>query len=217
MGNLISWDLPENAANYDKVFLVRATTIGGSYSAPSDFPTTGLDIAITEWFDLNGTSAHFYKLRFLDVATNTYSDYSAVITPSTSEPIISAFELRRFMQINTEYAPNDETLNQYIQEAEAYVNMRMPSLDGEANANKLLVKGLLIKFAAAALTLENMDEGHTSDPTKRLAKAEHFWKQFEDILSNLASTDDKTNFFVKVRDDYAYSSWGQEAWSGDST
>jgi len=209
-GNYISWEkVIDESTGYNYTEVYRASAKGGSYSLIAT-----LDIAINEYFDQDGATTSYYKIRFKDAVTSKYSDYSEEMPASTEVPILSAYQLRQFMQITSQDAPDDSILAQYIADAEAIVNIKAPSLIDEENEDKLALKKLLVKYAAASLTIRNMDESHTSNPNTRQDKADKYWNIFEKLLNELAAADDVNTFFMKVRDDYQYSSWGQEDWSG---
>jgi hypothetical protein len=118
------------------------------------------------------------------------------------------------MQITSQDKPSDEVLNTYLQDAEALVNMKCPSLHDETDANKQTVKKMLIKYAGAAMCLQNLDEGTVQNPNLRLEKAKSYWQRFEQLLSELSADDNLENVFLKVVDSAAYSSWYQPAWTG---
>jgi hypothetical protein len=209
MGNLLTWENPDNATDYDQIEIYRSATEGGSYAL-----TATIDIAYSEYYHQTGISTDWYKLRWKDSVGSVYSEYSTVIQASTTEPTCSADDLRRFLQISSQDPPTDEILAEYMKEAESLVNLRAPSLADEDNQDKINVKSLLLKYCAGALVMQNMDEGSVRNPTARMEKAKTYWEMFERLLSDLSSTDSPDAVIVKVRDDYAYSAHGQPEWEG---
>ncbi len=77
MGNHLTWEKPLPDATWTHVRIERSTTENGSYTEITT--GSGQAIADSTYFDVNGTSTSWYKIRFYDSANGVYSDYSAAL------------------------------------------------------------------------------------------------------------------------------------------
>lgn len=72
MGVIIKWSIPDTAeVTYDYTEVHRATSENGSYSLIATQA-----IADNTYFDIDGSSANWYKIRFKDDSESKYSSYS---------------------------------------------------------------------------------------------------------------------------------------------
>jgi hypothetical protein len=72
MGVIIKWTVPDtDHASYDKVYIYKATSRDGTYN-----DLTNQLIADNSYFDIDGSTANWYKVRFYDSDLTTWSDYS---------------------------------------------------------------------------------------------------------------------------------------------
>jgi len=78
----IIWKEPDNS-NITKVEISRSPSETGEYiviatiNATSDgLPKSSSNVWITSYYDITGTEEDWYKLRFYDVSTDTWSDYT---------------------------------------------------------------------------------------------------------------------------------------------
>ena len=71
MGVKLIWTTPDSESTYDYVYIYRATSETGTY-------TNIANQAISDdtYFDMNGTSSSWYKIRFYDSSNVIWSDYS---------------------------------------------------------------------------------------------------------------------------------------------
>ena len=77
MGNHITWEKPLPDATWTHVRIERSTSEAGSYTEITT--GSGQAIADSTYFDVTGTSSHWYKIRFYDSVNGVYSDYSAAL------------------------------------------------------------------------------------------------------------------------------------------
>jgi len=72
MGILLRWKIPTDSdVSYDKTYIYRSDSKNGTYEQ-----IAVQNISDNTYFDKNGTTSHWYKIRFYDSANDIWSDYS---------------------------------------------------------------------------------------------------------------------------------------------
>jgi len=71
MGNYINFTIPNTEASWNYAIIERSILQSASYST-----LTSQIITNNTYYDENGTSSHWYRLRFFDSGNTVYSDYS---------------------------------------------------------------------------------------------------------------------------------------------
>ena len=71
MGNYIAFDIPNTETSWTYAIIERSLEQSANYSA-----LTSQVITNNTYFDENGTSSHWYRLRFFDDGNTVYSDYT---------------------------------------------------------------------------------------------------------------------------------------------
>ncbi len=71
MGNYINFSIPNTEASWTYALIERSLTQSANYSA-----LTSQIITNNTYYDENGLSTHWYRLRFFDDGNTVYSDYS---------------------------------------------------------------------------------------------------------------------------------------------
>ena len=93
----IKWDLPDtDEVTFDKVYLYRATSVDGTYSDLANQVITD-----NTYTDMNGTSEHWYKVRFWDSDNDIWSDYSTAIQGGSDYGYCSPDDVYNFTPITS--------------------------------------------------------------------------------------------------------------------
>ena len=71
MGVKLIWQVPDSEATYDKVYIYRSTSETGTYTEIAN-----QNISDNTYYDMEGTTSHWYKIRFYDSTNGYWSDYS---------------------------------------------------------------------------------------------------------------------------------------------
>jgi len=72
MSSYIQWQKPMIAESWTHTQVWRSATIDGVYTQIG----SNVAIATSYYFDIDGTSTHYYKIRFFDSSASVYSSYS---------------------------------------------------------------------------------------------------------------------------------------------
>jgi hypothetical protein len=201
-GVYIRWNPPESGSAWDTVF-IESSADNVSFAAPTTFPAAGLAISYNAWFDESGTySSTYYKMRYKDSVTGTYSDYA--VLGQVTIPYITPDEMREFIGISTSDKPKDKIIFDFIDTVKTVVENRMGSVDLLVDSTTVKIKKLCIKWGTAALIYRNLDE-ITLDPNLRKEKAKEAWDNYGMLLNELTDTKDIDGLFKRVNDDYMFS------------
>lgn len=84
MANMISWEKPLTQTSWTHTKVERSATLAGVYTEIGS-----VAIATSYYFDIDGTSTNYYKIRFYDSSALTYSDYSTPIIGTTDTDVFS--------------------------------------------------------------------------------------------------------------------------------
>lgn len=117
MGVVLRWKTPDtDQVSYDNVSIERSTSETGTYT---EIATQ----AITDntYFDIDGSSSNWYKIRFYEDASSTYSDYSGPIQGGTFTGYCTPEDVRDIVDIsNTDLT--DYQLYKVIQKSQRKIN-----------------------------------------------------------------------------------------------
>jgi hypothetical protein len=97
MGIKISWQVPDTESTYNYVYIYRATSESGVYSQ-----LASQLIADNTYYDMNGTTSHWYKVRFYDSVNILWSDYSTAIQGGFYGGYCSVDEVKEIAEIPSE-------------------------------------------------------------------------------------------------------------------
>ena len=96
MGNLIRWKAPSSAVKYNKVRVYRADSESGSYTYLDT-----LDITETQYYDISGTTSHWYKIDFYYTTTGAASSLSDAIQGGDINAYCSIDDVRNITNISS--------------------------------------------------------------------------------------------------------------------
>ena len=71
MGVKLIWEIPDSESTYDKVYIYRSDSKDGTYSEIHN-----QDISDNTYYDMEGSTTNWYKIRFYDSVNTIWSDYS---------------------------------------------------------------------------------------------------------------------------------------------
>jgi len=94
MGVKLIWQVPDSESTFDKVYIYRSDSETGTYTEIAN-----QDISDNTYYDMNGTSSHWYKVRFFDSSNNIWSDYSDPIQGSFYGAYCSIDEVKEIADI----------------------------------------------------------------------------------------------------------------------
>lgn len=122
MGVVLKWRTPDlTEATYDQVLIYRSTSQGGTYVQISTQAATD-----NTYFDYEGTSSNWYKIRFYQTSTAAYSTFSAPIQGGTFIGLCTPDDVRKIADISTSEL-TDSQLWDIIQFAQAMFNKETSS------------------------------------------------------------------------------------------
>jgi len=119
MGNFLNINPPSPESNWDYVYIYRASSESGDYTEIANQAISNLT-----YYDVNGDSTSWYKVRYYNSTTDTYSSYSSPIQART-ETYTSMKSIARFLQIDDfsdSTKPSLNTIIDWIFEAEDYID-----------------------------------------------------------------------------------------------
>jgi len=118
MGIILRWTLPDSAeATYDKTYIYRSTTETGTYTE-----ITNQDITDNTYFDIDGSSSSWYKVRFYDTTETTWSLYSDPIQGGKFNGYCKIEDVRQFSSTMTSSNITDTQIFEFIKFATAQIN-----------------------------------------------------------------------------------------------
>ncbi len=184
IGQTIDISLEEDGAAVDLTSATIAIVMNAtgsdieewSHTASVDSPATnGLAHYDTVSGDL-ATAGFYYTLV---TVTWTSGDVKTYVGPvieivEENENLVTVSEFLQFIDMAPENAKSDDTIKDYLENAESLVNAEIPSIAETTNVKFIKQKKSLIILKAAILYFMNMDESHI-DPNKRLPKLA-FWQ-----------------------------------------
>ena len=115
MGALISWDAPDSSASWTEVYIERSTD-GTSYVA-----IASQSISDTDYYDPDGSTNYYYRIRFFDNSNNVFSSYSSVLQPTAVTTYYTdPAHVERFMQttFSGSTTPTTQQVLEFIEETE---------------------------------------------------------------------------------------------------
>lgn len=108
MGVKLRWKTPDSESGYDTVYIVRAESETGEYSALANQA-----VEDNTYYDETGSDSYWYKVRFYDSVEAVYSEYSSPIQGGDTLGYVSVDDVRNLLRINeSEY--NDNQVQQFI-------------------------------------------------------------------------------------------------------
>ena len=105
MGNFLSWKRPildEDQDPFDKIEVHRSATSGGSFSVIATIDITQLD-----YYDIDGASTDYYKIRYKNTSASKYSSYSSEMQAGTQAIYCGTKEVMDVIQQNTTTLPDN--------------------------------------------------------------------------------------------------------------
>jgi len=117
MGQLLRWAIPTDSdVSYDTTYVYRASSQSGTYTE-----ITNQAIADNEYFDLDGETSSWYKIRFYDTSETTWSNYSTELQGGTFYGYCSILDVRNLTSL-TEAQISDSSVFSLIKYAMAQLN-----------------------------------------------------------------------------------------------
>ena len=117
MGQLLRWAIPTDSdVSYDYTYIYRATSQSGAYSEIANQV-----ISNNEYFDLDGETSNWYKIRFFDSTETKWSNYSTELQGGTFYGYCSIKEVRTLTGL-TETQISDSNVFSLIKYAMAQLN-----------------------------------------------------------------------------------------------
>ena len=173
MGILIRWKISTDSdVTYDKTYIYRADSEGGTYAE-----LTNQNISDNVYFDKDGTTSKWYKVRFKDTANNVWSDFSESMQGGTFYGYCTISDIRNLCGLTTTDI-SDSILYDLLQFSMAQIN-------ADLNVNIVREKVEYIDD-----TRENLiDDSNTTYYVK-------FWKDF--YLGDLDNDGDVDTSDVEV-------------------
>lgn len=118
MGVILKWQIPDTTeANYDNVYIYRATSKAGTYAQLA----TQL-ITDNTYFDTTGTTSMWYKIRFYRTSGAIWSDYSDPIQGGKFNGYCTIDDIRNSSKDITSTKISDRILFEYIKRATSRIN-----------------------------------------------------------------------------------------------
>ncbi len=116
MGIKISWQVPDTESTFDKAYIYRADSENGTYTEIAN-----QDISDQTYYDMNGTTDKWYKIRFYDSTNLIWSDYSDAIQGGFYGAYCSTDEVKEIADIPSDLTDID--LFKLIRVASLRINM----------------------------------------------------------------------------------------------
>jgi len=116
MGNVIKWSISKESS-YDLVMIYRSDEREETYNLIKT-----QDISDNSYFDVNGGSNDWYKVRFQDSTTGVYSQYSSSIAGGKFSGYCNVDDIRNFSSKMTSNTISDSVLFELIKIATAQIN-----------------------------------------------------------------------------------------------
>lgn len=117
MGILLKWKIPSDSdVDYDKAYIYRATSKTGTYTSIAN-----QNITDNVYFDIDGTTDNWYKVRFQKSSTSEWSDYSEPLQGGTFYGYCSVDDVRRLSGLTSSDITDSEIFD-LISFAQAQVN-----------------------------------------------------------------------------------------------
>ena len=116
MGAIIRWRIPDTSeATYDYAYIYRASSSDGTYTN-----IASQTISDNTYFDVNGSSDYWYKIRFYDSINDVWSDYSVAMQGGDFYGYCNVDDIRLLTGIPT--TVTDSQLYDLLYFAQAQVN-----------------------------------------------------------------------------------------------
>lgn len=96
IGLKLVWQVPDSESDFDYVYIYRASSKTGTYSE-----VTNQDISDNTYYDMNGTSTSWYKIRFYDSSNSIWSDYSDPLKGSSWNAYCSIDDVKEIIDVPT--------------------------------------------------------------------------------------------------------------------
>lgn len=140
MGNHIIWKRPqldEGQSEYELIEIWRAASSGGSFSLISTVDITDLD-----YYDIDGQTTDYYKIRYKDTDATKYSAYSTEIAATGTQTVYCGTrEVMDVIQQNTTTLPDNLSWDAVLaacQDASAEVDGITKTVHGRTASFSLL-------------------------------------------------------------------------------
>ena len=122
MGVILKWKLPETTeVSYDKTYIYRSTSQTGDYTE-----IASQDFSDNTYFDKDGTSSHWYKIRFYDSTNDAWSAYSEPMQAGEWKAYCTPTDVRKIANLTTNDI-SDSDLADIIMYAVAFFNHEVNS------------------------------------------------------------------------------------------
>lgn len=119
MGILIRWKVVPSDSYYDTVYVYRATSENGTYTN-----IASQSITDTTFYDQDGDTTRWYKIRYNKSSTTNFSDYSQAIQGGKFNGYCTITDIRDISEL-TEAEKSDTILFRLLRMAMAKINKDM--------------------------------------------------------------------------------------------
>ncbi len=120
MGILLKWKIPTDSdVSYDKAYIYRSTSKTGTYTEIAN-----QSISDNVYFDIDGTTSNWYKVRFYNSSTSDWSDYSEPLQGGSFYGYCTVDDVRKLSGL-TSSEISDSDLFDLISFAQAQINSEL--------------------------------------------------------------------------------------------
>lgn len=187
-----------------KLYSAQDDTLKWSHTGTVDVAANGTCHYTTVSGDLDTVGTYYLTIHVVWVA-GTVKDYQGEYYEviSGAETLVTRPEQLEFMNIPSENAIGDNSLDSYLQEANALVELSIPVLATTTNQNYIRLKKTLVKLKAGILYFMNLDEGSGINPNLRLEKIRLWQDEYnlavENLNNSLATTSTGSGVVRRVK------------------
>jgi hypothetical protein len=162
MANLIQWQGPLIGEEWDSTKIYRSEEKDGTYSLID----TITPITVTKYWDVNGVSAHWYKISFYDDESQVESSLSDPfnVNELPDKVYTNPTELRKFMQFDVNDFPNDEDVTILINQAHTQMSDDVKGIKPITDEKKLKLLSLFLSstFILRSLAMKALSKGYVA-------------------------------------------------------
>lgn len=140
MGVKLIWTLPDSESSFDTVYIYRANSKDGTYNEIHN-----QSISDYTYYDMTGTSSNWYKIRFYDSSSSTWSDFSDPMNGADYGSYCTVQDVKDIMDVSSSVSDldifkisriasmqiNEDLLSKVYREKVEYIdNVKTNNIDG---------------------------------------------------------------------------------------
>jgi len=174
MGNLIEWEAPDSEATYNQAKVYRATSQDGAYT---NIATQA--ISDTSYFDIDGTTSHWYKISFYESVGADESALSDPIQGGTYNNLCIPTDVEDAMELTftSSSTPTRTAVVRVIKRAGEFVNQDAP------DESAALKRSLCTYMTAHLLAINKDVDFKVSDVEIKLDKSSKYLKIYDVLVA----------------------------------